>query len=305
MIRIRPLVKYCIIGGAVASTALSLKCNQYEWDSIGIVRFSRAVVTVFNIGVIYKRDLYGRGLNKQSKEYKDLKSVCHKRCANKLLDLCCTNRGVYIKVGQHIAALDYLLPSEYVQTMKVLHSEAPATDVEDIIQVLKEDLKQDPYAIFDSISAEPLGTASLAQVHKAVHKDGSMWAIKVQHPYVQGNSRIDMKTMEYLVKLMSWVFPEFKFQWLVDESKKNIPQELNFVLEGQNAEKIAKLFEKIGWLKIPKIRWDLTTPRVLTMEFVEGGQVNDLKYIQSNDIDALIHTQGIFWFKRINQVVAI
>lgn len=108
--------------------------------------------------------------------------------------------------------------------------------------------------MFESIEPEPLGTASLAQVHKAILKDGTVVALKVQHPYVQGNSRVDMKTMEYLVKLMSWVFPEFKFQWLVNESKKNIPQELDFALEGHNAEKVAKMFEDIDWLKIPKVR---------------------------------------------------
>lgn len=101
---------------------------------------------------------------------------------------------------------------------------------------------------------EPIGTASLAQVHRAVLKDGSVVAVKVQHPYVQGNSRVDMKTMEYLVKIMSFVFPEFKFQWLVDESKKNIPKELDFHQEGQNAEKVSEIFKNYDWLKIPKIR---------------------------------------------------
>lgn len=111
-----------------------------------------------------------------------------------------------------------------------------------------------PSEIFNSIEPEPLGTASLAQVHKATLKDGSVVAVKVQHPYVQGNAKVDMKTMEYLVKLMSKVFPEFKFQWLVDESKKNIPQELDFALEGRNAEKMAKMFENVEWLHIPKVR---------------------------------------------------
>lgn len=100
-----------------------------------------------------------------------------------------------------------------------------------------------------------MGTASLAQVHKATLKDGSVVAVKVQHPYVQGNCRVDMTTMELLVKIMSWVFPEFKFQWLVDESKKNIPKELNFIQEGKNAEKISKLFENYDWLKVPTIRY--------------------------------------------------
>lgn len=81
-----------------------------------------------------------------------------------------------------------------------------------------------------------------------------MVAVKVQHPYVQGNARVDMKTMEVLVTLVSWFFPEFKFQWLVDETKKNIPQELNFEQEGHNAEKVTEMFQHFDWLVVPKIR---------------------------------------------------
>ncbi|KAG5895660.1 hypothetical protein JTB14_008669 [Gonioctena quinquepunctata] len=285
--KLRPFLKYSLIGAVIGGTALSLKGNQYQLDSIGIVRFGRAAFTVLQIGVIYQKDLYGKRLDKKTKEYKELKSICHKRSAEKLLDLCCTNKGVYIKVGQHIAALEYLLPVEYVETMKVLHCQAPTNKLEEVYRVIREDLNKDPFEIFESIEPEPLGTASLAQVHKAKLKDGSTVAVKVQHPYVQGNSKVDMKTMESLVKLMSWIFPEFKFQWLVDESKKNIPQELNFAQEGHNAEKIAKMLEDVEWLKIPRVRWDLTTSRVLTMDFVEGGQVNDVKYITKNKIDPM------------------
>lgn len=95
-----------------------------------------------------------------------------------------------------------------------------------------------------------------------------------------------MKTMEYLCKIMSWVFPDFKMQWLVDETKKNLPQELNFLHEGENAEKAAEMFKSYKWLKVPKIHWNLSTQRVLTMDFLDGGQVNDLEYIKSNKIDA-------------------
>lgn len=94
----------------------------------------------------------------------------------------------------------------------------------------------------------------MAQVHKATLQDGSVVAVKVQHPYIQANARVDLKTMEVLVKLVSRIFPEFKFQWLVDETRKNIPKELNFIEEGHNAEKVAKLFEDYDWLFVPKVR---------------------------------------------------
>lgn len=63
------------------------------------------------------------------------------RSAQGLLKLCEKNGGAYIKVGQHLGALDYLLPHEYVQTMKVLHSHAPQTEYDDILRVIKHDLK--------------------------------------------------------------------------------------------------------------------------------------------------------------------
>ncbi|KAK9881066.1 hypothetical protein WA026_014411 [Henosepilachna vigintioctopunctata] len=281
----RNIVKYSIVGTALGTTVYSLHENDYDVNSIGIVRLTRAAVAVFKIGSTYKNELYGSGLEKGTTEYNNLKSKIHKKSAQELLNLCCTNKGVYIKVGQHIATLDYILPNEFVETMKSLYSHAPTNDLQVIYRVLKEDLKQDPSEIFETFDPEPIGTASLAQVHKAVLKNGTCVAVKVQHPYVQGNARVDMKTMEYLVKLMSYAFPEFRFQWLVDETKKNIPQELNFEQEGRNAEKIAAFFENTEWLHIPKVLWNLTTSRVLTMEFATGGQVNDLDYIKSNDID--------------------
>lgn len=93
--------------------------------------------------------------------------------------------------------------------------------------------------MFESFDTEPLGTASLAQVHRATLKTGEQVAVKVQHPYVKGNSIVDMKTMEVLCKIMALIFPEFKMQWLVEESKKNLPIELDFANEGKNAEKVA------------------------------------------------------------------
>ena len=106
--------------------------------------------------------------------------------------------------------------------------------------------------MFETFDAEPLGTASLAQVHRATLKTGEEVAVKVQHPYVLGNSKVDMKTMECLCKIMSIVFPDFKMQWLVDESKKNLPIELDFLNEGRNAEKVSNLY--CNTVSIPSIK---------------------------------------------------
>lgn len=67
-------------------------------------------------------------------------SQVHQRSADKLLKLCCRNGGCFIKVGQHIGSLDYLLPKEYVNTLKVLHDKAPESSREQVLQVIREDL---------------------------------------------------------------------------------------------------------------------------------------------------------------------
>lgn len=139
---LRRIIKYSAIGGATIVTGFSLQSNAYDLNSLGIVRLTRAALTVYDIGMTYKTKLYYKEWDKTSPEYKAERNCAHTLAADKLLKLICTNKGVYIKVGQHIGSLDYLLPPEYVKTMKVLHSNAPKNSVEDVYKVIKQDLKK-------------------------------------------------------------------------------------------------------------------------------------------------------------------
>ena len=138
-------------------------------------------------------------MDSNSAEWRGIKSRVHQRSADRLLAMCCANGGAFIKVGQHIGALEYLLPPEYVQTFKVLHSRAPQSSLADLFVVIREEMGQDPEEIFLSFEEEPLGTASLAQVHRARLRDGREVAMKIQHPKVKRRSAVDIVTMEFLV----------------------------------------------------------------------------------------------------------
>uniref|UniRef100_A0A8C9RS18 AarF domain-containing protein kinase 1 n=1 Tax=Scleropages formosus TaxID=113540 RepID=A0A8C9RS18_SCLFO len=146
-------------------------------------------------------------------------------------------------------------------------------------------LKSKIEQLFVSFEETPQGAASLAQVHKAVLSDGRTVAVKVQHPKVQSQSSRDIMVMEFLLQAVHWVFPDFSFMWLVEEAKKNMPLELDFLNEGRNAEKVAEMLKDFDFLKVPKIHWDLSTKRILTMDFVEGGQVNDRDYMKRHGIN--------------------
>jgi aarF domain-containing kinase len=95
-------------------------------------------------------------------------------------------------------------------------------------------------------------------------------AVKVQHRYVKKHSFVDIVTMDFLVRVVNYAFPQFEFMWLADELRKNLPLELDFLQEGHNAEKVSNLFAHLNWLKVPKIYWPLSTDRVLIMEYCSG-----------------------------------
>ena len=169
-----------------------------------------AAVTV---AVDYKQTFIRHAsMNADSEEWRRIKSDVHQRSADRLLSMCRANGGAFIKVGQHIGALEYLLPPEYVQTFKVLHSRAPQSSLADLFDVVREELGQEPEELFLSFDPEPLGTASLAQVHRATFRDGREVAIKIQHPKVKRRSGIDIVTMEFLVNCFCLVGLS-SFEW--------------------------------------------------------------------------------------------
>lgn len=279
----RLLLRLGLLG--VGGASITYNIDDIETATIGAVRFGRAAVTVTKIVADYRTTLYSGSVTPESDGYMDIKSQTHLRSAKQLLELCCLNGGAFVKVGQHLGSLEYLLPLEYVNTMKVLHSNAPKSSLQDIYQVIEEELKCKPEELFIEFEPEPLGAASLAQVHRARLYNGQEVAVKVQHPTVKAHSRVDMKGMELLVAVVSHVFPDFNFKWLVEEMKRNLPKELDFTHEAHNAERVAAQFSHFPWLKIPAVDWSHTTDRVLVMEFCEGGQVNDKNYMVTHDIN--------------------
>uniref|UniRef100_H2YDM3 AarF domain-containing protein kinase 1 n=1 Tax=Ciona savignyi TaxID=51511 RepID=H2YDM3_CIOSA len=251
-----------------------------------LIRAARTGLTTVSIICDYKLSLRNTAID--SPEFNQAKSQAHSRSAKKLLALCWRNRGTYVKVGQHLGAMDYLLPGEYTKVLKVLHSKAPQSSLEEIHGVLKKDLNIESVDdVFSEFCKTPIGTASLAQVHKAKLKsDGSTVAVKVQHPKVQDLADKDMDMMDGAVRLVKKVFPEFDLMWLAEETRTNLPLELDFLVEARNCTKAAKNLKCFDWVKVlPRLYWDYCTHRVMVMEFLEGGQVNDSDYLCKNNID--------------------
>ncbi|VDD87253.1 unnamed protein product [Enterobius vermicularis] len=269
------------VGGA---SIYFLHRNDYDFSSIGLVRFARAGIAVSKIVVDYKWTMWKyRG---DAESYQIGMKAAHKRSAVRLLELAKANGGVFIKVGQHLAASEYLLPEEYINELSILHSRAPESSLQEIQRVFEEEFKMKIEDVFSEFNTQPIGAASLAQVYKAKLKNtNEIVAVKIQHPRVKPHSMVDMASMEVLVRIVAKLFPDFHLFWLVEEVKHHLPLELDFLNEATNADTIREMYSNLSFLKIPKIYYRYTSDRVLTMEFCEGAQINDVDYFIKNNIN--------------------
>lgn len=248
------------------------------------LRLGRDFATAAMIVADYNYSLYG--LAQESLERAHAKHEAHVRSANRLKELCFKNGGIYIKLGQHIGQLEYLLPSEYVQTMKnCMLDKCPVSTFEQVCELFKAELGRLPDEIFKDFDPVPLASASLAQVHVAHTSDGKKVAVKVQHAHLTDTAAMDIATVKLVVRVVHLLFPNFDYRWLIAEVQDSLPKELDFIHEAKNGERCMNNFRTLSphlarWIYVPKVYWDLSTPKLLTMEFIDGVKVTDVKAIQ-------------------------
>ncbi|CAN6472471.1 unnamed protein product [Victoria cruziana] len=293
------LVLCSVLGGggaaAIASTddpATTLKiCTSVP------LRLLRSAFTAFVIAFDYRYSLWG--LPDGSKEKAEAKHEAHVRCAHRLRDLCFRNGGIYIKLGQHIGQLEYLVPEEYVQVMRAsMLNRCPMSSYNQVCKVFLKELGRPPNEIFVEFDPVPLASASLAQVHAAQTHDGKKVAVKVQHTHLTDTAAIDTAMVDLIVNFLSRIFPAFDYRWLVDEIRESLPKELDFLYEAKNSEKCLENFKKLSphlanYIYAPKVYWNLSSSRLLTMEFMDAAEVTDVSEIRRlgikpNDVAKLV-----------------
>lgn len=273
-----------LIGGTLYATNESVRNSvkhlYYTVKRVGVVTV--ATTRCFNIYV----NVLGKDFDDPHERSKAL-SAAHLKAAKITLKALEKNGGVYIKLGQHVSALTYLLPKEWTDTMIPLQDRCPRSSIEEIEEMFLKDKGVSLDSIFSEFNPEPVGVASLAQVHIATLRDsGEKVAVKVQHPSLAEFVPLDIYMTQTVFDLMYKVFPEYPMTWLGDEMQNSIYVELDFVNEAGNAEKTAeyfKRFEKDTALRIPKVI--SADKRILVMEFVAGARLDDLKYIKEHNIN--------------------
>lgn len=183
----------------------------------------------------------------------------------------------FVKLGQLLATRPDLVPEDFVYEFEKLHDRVNPLPFETIEQVLKEEFGNQLYEYFQSFDPVPLGSASIAQVHKAKLKNGAEVVIKVQRPGIVLTINEDLNVLYFLAGLLETYLEEtrpFNPVGIVDEYFKTLDLETNFVVEGNNIRRFAQNFASDLHIKIPKVYMEYTTERVLTMEALTGIPVS-------------------------------
>lgn len=210
----------------------------------------------------------------------------HKKAANITLKALEANGGIYIKLGQHITALTYLLPPEWTETMIPLQDRCPRSSAEEIAAMFENDVGVPLKEYFLEFLDDPVGVASLAQVHTATLRNGEKVAVKFQHPSLAEFVPLDIYVTQLVFLLMLKVFPEYPLTWLGEEMQSLIYVELDFRNEAQNARNTALYFDqfrRVAALRVPSVVE--AHRRVLVMEYVAGARLDDLDYMKKHNID--------------------
>ena len=285
-----------VLGLSVGTSCILYETNENFHNTVrhGYISFKRIGVVTIALSrcvIQYKKVLsLNDTIDDEDQKDENLRQ-CHLKAANITVKALEKNGGVFIKLGQHIGAMSYILPLEWTQTMVPLQDHCPESSLDDIDRMFAKEIPgEDLTTYFEWIDDEPLGVASLAQVHRAKLKQGTkeVVAVKFQHPQLQEFVSVDVMMTKFVFATLDKVFPQYSLVWLADELHSSIYDEINFNKEAQNAELTAKFFNKNKKLKratsvrVPKVL--LHKDRVLIMEYIGGARLDDPTYLEDHNI---------------------
>ncbi|MBW4570018.1 MAG: AarF/ABC1/UbiB kinase family protein [Tolypothrix carrinoi HA7290-LM1] len=195
----------------------------------------------------------------------------------------------YIKIGQALSTRPDLVPPVYLEELTRLQDQLPAFPNEIAYQFIEEELGALPEDIYSELSPQPIAAASLGQVYKAKLKStGEEVAVKVQRPDLREGITIDLYILR---RLAGWAKRTFKrvrsdLVGILDELGDRIFEEMDYIHEGQNAERFFQLYGHMKDVYVPNIYWEYTNRRVLTMEWINGTKLTNTAEIRAQGIDA-------------------
>lgn len=205
----------------------------------------------------------------------------------------------FIKLGQMLSVRPDIIPKNVSDEFSKLQDEVPPISTAAVKEIINSEFKEPVNKLFKSFSEGPVAAASIAQVHSAVTWDNHKVAVKVQRPDIESIIETDLDILLKLATLAEKHIPSAKLYQptrIVRDFSKNLQYELDFYHEGRNIDLFYNHFKEDETIYIPKVYWDLSSKKVLVMEYISGIKASDLEKIDSAELDRkTIANNGAKW----------
>ncbi len=176
----------------------------------------------------------------------------------------------FTKLGQIMAIREDLLPDPITRELESLMDHLPPIPFDQVRAIIERDLERPVGALFQSIDDEPLGSASIAQAHRAVTRGGEEVVVKVIKPGIRDVITSDLKLLEFFGIFLQWLLPRYQPKQIIEEFGAYTRREVDYTYEADNAEVFAANFQDRPGIVFPDIYRELSSDDVLTMEFLDG-----------------------------------
>lgn len=191
----------------------------------------------------------------------------------------------FIKLGQILSTRPDILPSEYINELVKLQDNVKEFD----ISLARDEFEQSINnidGVFSQFIDSPIASASISQVHKAVLKTGEQVVVKIQRPQIEKTIHTDIEILFAVARFLESRVNDIRAYnpvGVIEEFAEAIQKELDFTKEAWNIERFKKNFELTDYIFIPKIYWDYTSRKVITMEYIEGEKIDRIGYLSTED----------------------
>ena len=192
----------------------------------------------------------------------------------------------FVKIGQNLSTRPDMVPPEYLAALERMQDDVAPISFDAVRKVIEDSLGVRINKVFESFDEEPLGCASLAQVHRATLHGGREVAVKVQRPHALDQIRSDLDALSSIAGKVDHVTDigrRMRFADWVHEFRKTLLAELDYRTEAENLERFAQHFAQYPELVVPRPVWDLTRSRVLTMDLIKGAKVTDISGVSRTE----------------------
>ncbi len=205
----------------------------------------------------------------------------HEAAAEQICDLALTLEGTLIKVAQVGGARADLFPKPFIDKLSRFHDNVPPRPWSTLVPLVEAELGVPLATVFASVDRQPLGAASLAQVHRARLLDGSDVVIKVQYPEARRIFSVDLAMVQRVAALVQHMQSHIDVRALVEEVTRFIGMELDFRREAQFTERLGEVLAARTGVRVPRIHAAYTRDRVIVVEYLAGIQVTQVHALRA------------------------